>query len=196
MARVPASHLLRIAAAFAFGLWAACASAQAAYDDIVAKVRQDGSRVIVDVSLRIAATALETWDVATDYDHMAAYVSNLQVSRIIERDGNVLTITQKGKATRGPFSFTFENVRRIVLTPYREIRSQLVSGDLQSSEFTTEIVDHGDWSEIVNHGEFVPKVWVPPVFGPAIIAAETRKQFGELRDEVIRRKLVAARIAP
>jgi hypothetical protein len=99
---------------------------------------------------------------------------------------------QKGKAIRGPFTFSFENVRRVVLIPYREIHSELVSGDLKASEFTTQVVDHGAWSEIINHGEFIPKVWVPPLIGPAIIATETRKQFGELRAEILRRKALTA----
>jgi hypothetical protein len=95
---------------------------------------------------------------------------------------------QRGKASRGPLTFTFENVREIVLTPYREIRSRLISGDLEASEFTTRVVDHGASAQIINHGEFIPKVWVPPVIGPAVIQAETRKQFQELRMEILRRK--------
>jgi hypothetical protein len=33
----------------------------------------------------------------------------------------------------------------------------------------------------------VPKVWVPPAIGPAMIEAETQKQFGEFRAEILRR---------
>jgi len=167
-----------------------CAPAFAQPDDrdIAVHIQQDGSRIIVDVRLPVAATALETWAVATDYEHMASFVSNLESSRILTRVGNVLTIEQKGRASRGPLSFAFQNVREIVLTPPREIRSRLVSGDLEASEFTTRVIDHGASAEIVNHGEFIPKVWVPPIIGPAVIEAETRKQFAELRAEVLRRK--------
>jgi hypothetical protein len=156
--------------------------------DIGVRIQRDGARIIVDVQLPVAATALETWAVATDYDHMASFISNLESSRIIQRAGNTLTIEQKGRASRGPLSFAFQNVREIVLAPPREIRSRLVSGDLEASEFITRVIDHGASAEIVNHGEFVPKVWVPPIIGPALIEAETRKQFAELRAEVLRRK--------
>jgi len=30
-------------------------------------------------------------------------------------------------------------------------------------------------------------MWVPPYIGPAVIEAETRKQFGEVRTEMLRR---------
>jgi hypothetical protein len=175
-------------AAFVLTLICAPALAQPDERDVAVHIQRDGPRIIVDVRLPVAATALETWAVATDYDHMASFVSNLESSRILTRAGNVLTIEQKGRASRGPLSFAFQNVREIVLTPPREIRSRLVSGDLEASEFTTRVIDHGESAEIVNHGEFIPKVWVPPIIGPAVIEAETRKQFAELRAEVLRRK--------
>ena len=167
-----------------------CAPALAQPDerDIAVHIQQDGARIIVDVQLPVAATAIETWAVVTDYDHMASFVSNLESSRIIERAGNTLTIEQKGRASRGPLTFAFQNVREIILTPPREIRSRLISGNLEASEFTTRVVDHGASAEIVNHGEFIPKIWVPPIIGPALIEAETRKQFAELRAEILRRK--------
>jgi hypothetical protein len=156
--------------------------------DIQVQVRQRDRWIVVDVAMPVEATAIESWKVMTDYDNMASFVSNLELSRIVERVGDTLTVMQKGKASRGPLTFSFENVREIVLTPYREIHSRLISGDLEASEFTTQVVDHGTSAEIINHGEFIPKVWVPPLIGPAVIAAETRAQFGQLRAEILRRK--------
>lgn len=160
--------------------------------DIDVHVRQNGNRIAVAVDLPVQATALETWNVMTDYDNMAKFVSNLEASRIVERNGNKLVVMQKGKATRGVLSFSFENVREIILTPPSEVRSHMISGDLEASEFTTRVIDHGDSSQIINHGEFIPKVWVPPIIGPAVIEAETRKQFAQLRTEIMRRKAETA----
>jgi hypothetical protein len=40
-------------------------------------------------------------------------------------------------------------------------------------------------------------MWVPPLIGPAMIEAETRKQFGEIRTEILRRsERRAAGLAP
>lgn len=160
--------------------------------DIIVHVQKKGERVIVDVELPVAATQLEAWTVMTDYDNMAKFVSNLEWSKIVGRDGNTLTVEQKGKASRGPLSITFENIREIVLTPPREVNSRLISGDLKASEFTTRVLDEGASARIMNHGEFIPKLWVPPVVGPALIEAETRKQFQELRMEILRRKAETA----
>ena len=160
--------------------------------DIIVKVQKKGEWVIVDVDFPVDATVPETWNVMTDYDNMSKFVSNLLSSRILGREGNTLSVEQKGKASRGPLTISFENVREIVLTPQREVRSRLVSGDLKASEFTTRVIDRGAFTQIINHGEFIPNIWVPPVIGPALIEAETRKQFQELRLEILRRKAETA----
>ena len=51
----------------------------------------------------------------------------------------------------------------------------------------TRVVDDGTQVHILNNGRFVPNVWVPPVIGPSAIEAETRKQFDEIRAEILRR---------
>jgi hypothetical protein len=64
----------------------------------------------------------------------------------------------------------------------------LISGDMKASAFTTRILSDGaGGTRVVNHGEFVPTMWVPPVVGTAFLEAQTRKQFNELRAEIMRR---------
>jgi len=181
-----------VVVALALLAWAAQAAPPADEADISVRARTDGERVLIDVDFSVAATAVETWAVLTDYDNMAGFVSGLQASRIINREGDTLVVLQKGNASRGPLSLSFENVREIVLAPMTEIRSRLLSGTFTASEFTTRVVDHGDSTQIVNHGEFIPNIWVPPVIGPPLIEAETRKQFQELRAEILRRKTAGA----
>ncbi len=173
---------------------AASASPAAPQDsrDIVVRVQKKGEWVIVDVDFPVDASVLEAWNVMTDYDNMSKFISNLVSSKIIGREGNTLSVEQKGRASRGPLTISFENVREIVLTPPREVHSRLVSGDLKASEFTTRVIDRGAFTQIINHGEFIPNIWVPPVIGPALIEAETRKQFQELRLEILRRKAETA----
>jgi hypothetical protein len=79
-----------------------------------------------------------------------------------------------------------------VLVPYREIRSRLISGDMKASAFTTRVVD-GTAIRIINSGRYTPKIWVPPIIGPTLIEAETRKHFGELRTEILRRSVLRAK---
>ncbi len=99
----------------------------------------------------------------------------------------MLRVHQKGKVSRGILSMSFDNVREIELVPRREIRSRLISGDMKASAFTTSIIEVGGRLHIVNVGRYQPNLWIPPIIGPALIRAETQKQFGEIRAEILRR---------
>lgn len=170
-------------AAASAGLPAAAAPDQ----DIVVRVQKAGPEIIVDVDCPVSAPVPVVWDVLTDYDHMATFVSNLQFSGIQNRADNVLTVRQTGKVARGPFTFTFDSVREVRLVPLAEIRSRLISGDLKASVFVTRILDLDGQVHISNSGRYTPNVWVPPVVGTALIEGETRKQYAEIRAEIMRR---------
>ncbi|HEX3632420.1 MAG TPA: hypothetical protein VHZ01_07930 [Casimicrobiaceae bacterium] len=166
---------------------AVSASAVVADQDIVVHAKKEGAEIVVNVDCPVRAPLLTTWDVLTDYDNMTSFISNLQYSGIQGRVDNVLKVRQSGKATRGPLSFSFDNVREVELIPFTEVRSRLISGDLKASAFTTRIVEIDGLVHIINSGRYTPKVWVPPLIGPVLIEEETRKQFGEIRTEILRR---------
>ena len=164
-------------------------AARAAGDtsDIVVHARKDGATITVEVACPVDAPRAVIWDVLTDYDHMAQFISNLEQSAVRVRMGERLQVHQKGKASRGPLTFPFESVREIELVPQSEIRSKMISGDTMPATFTTRIEAAGDKLHIVHTGTYTPSMWVPPVIGPALIEMETRKQYGEIRDEIARR---------
>jgi hypothetical protein len=173
------------------------APAAAPDEDIIVHAKKEGAEIVVEVDCPVRASVLAVWDVLTDYDNMTRFISNLQYSGIQGRVDNVLKVRQYGKATRGPLTITFDNVREVELRPFIEVRSRLISGDLKASAFTTRLVDVDGLVHIVNSGRYTPKIWVPPVIGPALIEAETRKQFGEIRTEILRRgERRAAELAP
>ncbi|HUL95226.1 MAG TPA: SRPBCC family protein [Usitatibacter sp.] len=155
-------------------------------EEIVVHVQKDGPEISLDIDCPLDAPWPIVWEVLTDYDHMARFLSNLEASDVLERADNVLRVHQKGKAYMGPFTMNFDNVRRIELVPYDEIRSRIITGDMKAS-FVTRIVRVGEQIHIVNSGRYTPDVWVPPIIGPALIEAQARRQFGELRAEILRR---------
>jgi hypothetical protein len=151
-------------------------------------VRLVGERVIVDVTVQVPTKRAAAWAVLTDYEHMAGYVSNLKSSAVLSRQGNLLQVEQSGEARRAFLSFAFTTVRSVELFPEQEIRSRLLRGDFKSYEFTTRLHGEPDGrTTITHHGEYVPLRWVPPVIGPSLIEAETRKQYAELIAEMLRR---------
>jgi len=168
-----------------------------AASDIVVHVKKDGATIIVDVEMAVQVPPLAAWDVLTDYDHMAQFVTNVQSSKITDRNGNTLVVAQKSGTSFGLLKFSFDNVREVELVPHSEVRSKLISGDMKASAFTTRIMsDGGGGARVFNHGEFVPTMWVPPVIGTVFLEAETRRQFHELRNEMMRRTITPKAVMP
>jgi hypothetical protein len=182
-ARLPAFLVAIVLAVFPV-----CAQAISTDQDILVRVLKDGPHIAVDVDVPVDAPWSVVWDVLTDYDRMGEFVSNIKASNIVGSGAeDVLRVHQSGSASLGPFSLPFDNVREIELVPHREIRSRLVSGDFKASAFVTRIVLVDARIHILNRGRYTPNMWVPPLIGPAVIEAETRKQFGEIRAEILRR---------
>ena len=161
-------------------------------DDIQVRVQKDGPEIVVDIDCPVRAPVAVAWEVLTDYDHMAAFISNLESSIVQARDGLKLVVYQRGKAGRGLLTFTFESVREIDLVPFEQIRSRIIAGNMKASVFTTRLVNDGTLLHIVNSGRYTPNLWIPPIIGPALIEAETRKQYGEIRAEIMRRSASVA----
>ena len=156
--------------------------------DIAVSIHRGDGAIDVDVDLLVKATPQEVWNVLTDYDHMAEFVSNVAMSRIVRRADEKLEVAQASRLSFGPFEFKFDNLREIEFVPPTEVRSKVVGGDMKGSVFTTRLVAEGDATRITNRGRFLLDRWIPPVIGTAVLEAETRKQFAEFRAEILRRK--------
>jgi hypothetical protein len=151
-----------------------------------------GENVIVDVTLAVPATRQEVWFVLTDFEHMADFVSNLKESKVVSISGDTLTIFQRGSATYGLITFPFESTREIRLTPFDKIRSHMTSGNMRMMEGTTQLIDEGRQTRIIYHTDTIQEKWIPPIVGKIFIEHEIRKQFHEMRNEIIKRKRASA----
>ena len=131
------------------------------------------------------------WGVLTDYDHMSSILSDVKASTVKARDGDRLQVEQTAQTKVGFMHFTASSLRAVELVPMREIRSHLISGDFESFEGTTRLTEQGGSTTIVNHSEYVPKAWLPPLVGPSVIQSETATQYRQMLAEVLRRRGVA-----
>ena len=163
------------------------ASAAADDSDIAVVVAKTGEGIYVKVDCPVKAPRAVVWDVLTDYDHMASFLPNVTQSVIRMRMGNRLRVYQKGRASRGPLSIAYENVREVELVPTTEVRSRIIEGDNMPAEFVTRIEERDGELHILHSGNYTPNMWVPPGIGPALIESETRRQYANIRNEVLRR---------
>ena len=163
---------------------------------VLVQIEKRGEAVVVDVQATVDAESRHVWAVLTDYEHMAQFLSMLESSAVVSRQGNSLQVEQTGAAQHGLLHFRFHSLRAVELLPGKEIRSQLIQGDFKRYGFVTRVTDQGDRTLITHHGEYVPNTWVPPGIGPALIKTETAKQYEELIAEMLRRQSAAAAPGP
>jgi uncharacterized protein YndB with AHSA1/START domain len=155
--------------------------------DIEVQVTTAGEELQIDVGLEIAAPPRLVWAVFTDYEHMTDILSNLKVSKVLARRGNVLEVYQQGRAEHGLLSYSFESTREFRLTPYRKIEFRLLKGTMRKMEGRLLLQARGAGTHVQFHVDTIPDVFLPPVLGKAFVEHETREQFGQWRDEVLRR---------
>lgn len=154
-------------------------------------VRVEGNEAIVDVDFHVRVTPQEAWAVMTDYDHATAFISKLEKSVIVSRTNDLLLVSQKGTMGYGPFSLALETVTEIRLTPFEKMQAHLISGNMIKNDATTRLIPDATGTRIVYHMESIPDVWMPPIFGRALVEFETRARFRQLVEEMRRRKALS-----
>ena len=147
--------------------------------------------ISVDVQCYVRVNAHEAWSVMSDFDHATRFISKLEKSVILSRSGDMLVLWQKGNMGFGPFSIPIETVAEIRMTPFEKIQSHLLRGNMKKNEAVTRLIPDAAGTRIVYHLESIPDAWIPPIIGRALVEYETRARFGELLDEMLRRKGLA-----
>lgn len=168
---------------------AATASTPPAAHDVAVRVSKNGPAYVVDASFSVAVSQDIAWDVLTDFDAMAQILSSVDASRIVNRKDNGFDVEQQSHAAAGPLRITLDSVRRVELTPRREITSVLVRADsVDSSNFTTLVTPQGPLTRIDVHGTFVPGWLAAAMVDVQKVEARVRRQYAEFRAEMLRRK--------
>jgi hypothetical protein len=163
-------------------------------DDVVVRVQKGAGELSVYAELTVPATLGQTWEVLVDYDRMGEFLSTVDASRIVKREGSRLEVAQTSHLRFGPLKISLNNRRRVELSPQREIRSHLIEGDLKASDFTTSLVEEGAVMRVTWRGRMVPGPLARLAVTPDTVEGELRQLCQELRAEILRRE--ARRTSP
>jgi carbon monoxide dehydrogenase subunit G len=187
-----------MACLLALGL--ACSSPARAADEpppVVAErevnVQREGNSFSIDLVMQARVPPAVAWAVLTDFDHMAEFIPNLSHSQVLQRNENVLKISQKGKAHWGPLTMNFESLREVTLLPQREIRTHGLSGTIKRVESSMTLEAEGSGTRLHYHTEVEPGSWFPPLLGPAKVREETAAQFSAILQEMAQRQAASNR---
>ena len=186
MNRIAAFLLLALAAGMA---WAATPAAGG--EPVVSVEIKDGV-VHTRADVVIAASAREVWDVLTDFENLPRYISSVASSKVLLRNGNILKVAQTGKAGFGPFTFEFQTVRELTLSPFEKFESRLIEGNMKRMLSTTRLEADAGATRIRYLAEAEPDTVLPLGLARSSIESGTREHYKEMTREVLRRKAVAS----
>ena len=156
--------------------------------DIQVNVEKREGRFIVEAYGRLPVAAATAWAVLTDFERMPDIMNNLAESRILERSGQTLTVLQRGTAHYGPFSYDFESVREIVLTPQRRIDSRQISGRALHFSSVARLNPDGDATELRYRAEIEPDGRLARLVGGPFVRDEIDEQLTLMAREMLRRE--------
>jgi len=156
--------------------------------DFKVKVSNDGEQLTVEATFIVPVLPEQAWAVLTDFENIPSFISSIQSSKVLDRSGNSVYVSQNGIEKYGFLTISLESVRKINLFPFRKIQENMVSGSLRKMDELTLLLPEGKHTRIIYHADIIPGPWIIRFAGSIFIENEVRKQFQEIINEIIRRK--------
>jgi carbon monoxide dehydrogenase subunit G len=156
------------------------------------QIHMVGDEIRADVSFFVAAPQQRVWEVITDYERAPQFTRDLQVSRILARNGDTIRLQQKAQVRFGPFTSPVESVKDIRLTAPSRTESRLVSGTMKKHDSTTELFPENGGTRVRVRSIAITDSVLVMMAGEDVVKRETEERFRELRAEILRREHLAA----
>jgi ribosome-associated toxin RatA of RatAB toxin-antitoxin module len=181
-------RLLAVGFVVVIGMFAAPAPAQNKSPVRKIDVVQKDDAFVATVEMFAPVPPQTAYEVLTDFDKMAGWVPNVRESRIVARDGNTLTVEQKGTAKFGLLSFPYTSVRKMQLDPPRTIEATQLQGSMKrlASLMKVSPGDNGG-TRLDYRLEIVPSSIAATVMSPDFLRGELTDQFTAIVGEMVKR---------
>ena len=127
------------------------------------------------------------WDVLTDFGNMEKWVPNVRESKVINGQGNTLTIEQKGTAKFAGLSIPYTSVRKMQLEPEKSILATQVSGSMKRLVSLMRVSPDGAGTRLDYKLELTPSFAASTVMSKDFLRNELTEQFNAIVGEMVRR---------
>lgn len=160
-------------------------------------IERRNDRFEVRANAILDATPTEVWETLTDYEHLPEFIPGLSKSRVLARNGGVITVEQAGEVRflfwALPLALTVEVIER---PPNLDVR--LISGTLRHLQGHYEMETLADPVRVQLRwtGAIAPESELPALIGEALMRHLIRDQFAGMVREIERRSAVRRRAAP
>lgn len=136
-------------------LWLALHAVVVHAEPAVSVIR-NGASYLVDMRMEVRGDPSLAWSVLTDYENLQRFVPGMQSSRVVSGREEPLLLEQRGEAGLLFFKVSTTTVSRIVETPQREIRFDLVRGNLRRMQGVWTLAPHDHATTVGYRAELIP----------------------------------------
>jgi hypothetical protein len=146
----------------------------------------------IDAVLTAPVPPMVAWDVLSDFDGMAAFVPNLQSSRILSRAGDTLRVEQRGELKWGPVMSSYATEREVLLTPVETIRTTSVAGASPREQSVTRFKAIPGGVEVWHRSELAFRTWMPDYVAQRFLRDVMQERYEAIIAEMVRRNAAGA----
>ena len=169
-----------------------CVPVTAAAQQVSIETSGEGDVVTVRASAEMQVDPRIVWDVISDYDHLAEFISDMNGSRVVQRDGDKVLVEQTGEFGLLFFRQPVEVTLSVVESPMRRIVARAVGGNLREMEGRYELENLPTGTvRLLYEGRVVPDFPVPPIIGTMVVRSVLSRQFTAMVKEIMRRNALA-----
>jgi carbon monoxide dehydrogenase subunit G len=185
----------RLAALVALVACTAGPCAPAAAQQLSLETYRRGDAVAVYAEVEMDVDPAVAWAVLTDYDHLAQFIPDMSVSRVLSRTGNTVLVEQKGEFGILFFRQSVELRLEIVETPKSTVAAHAVGGSFREMSGRYDLAAADGRVRLTYAGRFVPSFSLPPFLGIVGVRHTVATQLEALVDEIVRRDAKAKQSA-
>ena len=170
------------------------AEAASPHDGISLTLTHGTSGIALEGRFAIAAPSSIAWNVLTDYDSIARFVTSMRSSHIVGRSDDTLFVDQQAVGRLFLFSHRLHTSLRIEEQPQTRIRFEdLLGRDFHSYRGEWRIEPGGAGTTVTYRLEADPSFPIPDFVARGLFRSTARELLSQVRTEIERRAALAAR---
>jgi len=165
-----------------------------AHDPLPPEVTESraGDAYVIDGRFTVLAPVEVVWAVLSDYSHFSQFVSSVNKSEVVSRNGRAVVIDQEATAKLGPFSRTMHLRLAVREAPGHALSFRDVSGqDFVRQEGSWSISETELCCIVTYHLIAEPRVVVPSFIEGSVFKDTAVHLLTEVRNEIEKRAALA-----
>jgi hypothetical protein len=155
--------------------------------EVSVETTRKGDFIVIEASADLMADVRVVWQTLSDYDHLAEFIPNLKLSRVLARTAEGVVVEQQGEYSFLFFSQPIEIRLLITETPPHRIVSRAISGSFREMSGSYDLSPIAGGVRLRYAGRMQPSFDLPPFFGVVAARSAAERQFRGMVDEIMRR---------